>query len=40
MAAALVERALAWAETEGLEVVPACSYVQTYLARLGRRSVA
>lgn len=38
LAAALVRKALAWAATEGYEVVPVCSYVQTYLDRQARRS--
>ena len=29
----LVATALAWARDEGLEVVPVCSFVQTYLER-------
>lgn len=33
VAAALVERALAFARAEGLKVDPVCSYVQGYLQR-------
>ena len=33
IAAALVERALAFARAEGLKVDPVCSYVQGYLQR-------
>ena len=33
VAAALVERALAFARVEGLKVDPVCSYVQGYLQR-------
>ena len=33
LAAQLVEAGLQWARDEGLKVVPACSYVQTYLQR-------
>ena len=33
IAAALVERALAYARTEGLKVHPVCSYVRGYLER-------
>jgi predicted GNAT family acetyltransferase len=33
VAAALVERALEFARTEGLKVDPVCSYVQGYLQR-------
>lgn len=40
IAAALVQRALAWAEADGLQVVPACSYVQSYLRRRARPGAA
>lgn len=33
LAAQLVEAGLQWARDEGFKVVPACSYVQTYLQR-------
>ena len=33
IAAALVRHALEWAKAQGLQVVPACSYVQAYLRR-------
>ena len=33
VAAALVERALAWAEEDGREVVASCPFARSYLAR-------
>jgi predicted GNAT family acetyltransferase len=33
LAARLVEAGLQWAQAQGLKVVPACSYVQSYLQR-------
>lgn len=33
LAAELVEQALLWAQQEGLQVVPACSYVARYIDR-------
>ncbi|MEX8495839.1 GNAT family N-acetyltransferase [Sphaerotilus sp.] len=39
IAAALVQQALAWAETEGLAVRPSCSYVRVYLRRHPELSV-
>ena len=33
IAAALVRQALDWARAEGLQVVPSCSYVRTYMRR-------
>lgn len=33
IAGAIVEHGLEWAETEGLRVVPSCSYVATYIER-------
>ena len=33
VAAALVAAALAWAQTQKLRVVPACSYVRSYMQR-------
>lgn len=33
IAAALVQRALAWAREQGLKVEPVCSYVAVYLRR-------
>lgn len=33
LAALLVETGLQWAQTEDLRVVPACSYVHTYIQR-------
>ena len=33
IAAALVKAALEWAQLEGLQVVPACSYVAAYMQR-------
>ena len=33
LAAQLVEVGLNWAKAQGLKVVPACSYVQSYLQR-------
>lgn len=33
LAARLVEAGLQWARAEGLKVVPACSYVQSYIQR-------
>lgn len=33
IAAQLVKAALSWARSEGLKVVPQCSYVQVYLRR-------
>lgn len=38
IAAALVGAALAWARSEGLHVVPACSYVRSHMNRLNRQS--
>jgi uncharacterized protein len=40
IAAALVRQGLDWAAAAGLEVVPACSYVQAYLERQQRRGAA
>jgi predicted GNAT family acetyltransferase len=33
LAALLVEAGLQWAKAEGLRVVPACTYVQSYIQR-------
>jgi len=33
LAALLVEAGLAWAQAQGLKVVPACSYVHIYIQR-------
>jgi predicted GNAT family acetyltransferase len=33
IAAELVRQVLEWAETNGLKVIPACSYVQVYMRR-------
>jgi uncharacterized protein len=33
LAAVLVQAGLSWARTQGLQVVPACSYVKTYIER-------
>lgn len=40
IAAALVRQGLDWAAASGLEVVAACSYVQSYLDRQQRRGAA
>lgn len=38
LAARLVEAGLQWAEGQGLQVVPACSYVASYLQRRQRKA--